>query len=665
MPRRHPLALAVLLGATALSSASAALAQAAQAPAAPAACVDFYGHVNQAWLAANPLPPGAEAFGQLDQLNARALEQQREILNSAMTAPQTPRQRLLGDFWASGLDTAAIEAAGAAAIQPLLAKVDAVKRPGDLGEVVGELHAAGVPVLFNFAADIDLKDFSRTVGYASQGGLGLPDPDYYTRTDADAQALLGRYRAYVEAILAAMGTREAELGAKSGTILQVEILLARASTRLDDLRDPRAAYNMVGVRELRKSYPNLGFKDFLDAQDVSADSISVAQPGFFEQLDALLASVPLEQWQLYLRYQVASSMAPYMGDAFLSPYLELYGHVLRGAERAPPREVLLMDYVINPTLGELVGEEYVERFLSPAAREAGDRIGAGLKTALGESIDAANWLGDDAKAEARAKLEALDIEIGAPQQRRIDFSALQFDRARFAANVLAVAAERHRQEMARIGKDDAAERRWPTLPQVPDVSYILDENRLVVTAAMMQPPVFDAAGDAASNYGALGALMGNQMAHAFDAVGNYVDSRHQLRQWWSEADRTAWDQRTKALVAQYDAFSPEAGLRVRGAQTREENAADLAGLEIALDAWRAAEPQADAAATQRFFEGWARLWAQHITPGELKLRLATDVHAPAQYRVNGPLANLPAFGEAFQCSAGQPMVTAEPAGIWH
>ncbi|MFC4728171.1 M13 family metallopeptidase [Coralloluteibacterium thermophilus] len=661
----RPLALALALGLFATATDSNAQRRPAQpaAPAVPAYCSDFYTHVNKPWLDANPLPYGATSFGQLDQINALALEQQRELLQAAATSPQTPAQRVLGDFWASGLDTAAIEAAGLTAIQPLLDRIAAVRRPGQLGAAIADLHAQGVPVLFNFSADIDLQDFSRTIGYASQGGLGLPDPDYYTRTDADAQALLGRYRSYVEQILRASGTPEAELSEQSARILEVEIQLARGSARLEALRDPRSAYNPVAVRDLARTYPRLDLRGFLRTQNVSADSIVVMQPEFFAQADRLLQALPLEQWQAYLRFQVLSAFAPYLGQAWLGPYFELYGTVLRGIRQAPPREVLLMDFVINPTVGELLGQEYAARHVSAETEQAVVAMGEQLRAAMGRAIEGSLWLGEEAKAEAAAKLEKLEIEVARPE-RRNDLAALQLDRADFAGNVLKVAAERHRQEMALIGRQGEVERRWPTLPQVPDVSYILDENKLVVTAAMLQPPVFDLAADPAANYGALGALMANQMSHAFDNAGSHVDASGTLRTWWSEADGTAYEQRIKPLVDQYDQFSPAPGIRVRGAQTRFENAADLAGLELALDAWKTTVPDAGREATQRFFEAWAKVWAQHYSEQELRLRVATGVQAPAQYRVNGPLANLPAFAESFGCQAGQPMVVADPAQVW-
>lgn len=661
MHAARPLALAVTLGLLALAPSRQTLAQEPD-PATQAQCSDFYAHANAAWLQANPLPFGAASFGQLDQINALALERQREILDDAARAPQTPGQRVLGDFWASGLDVAAVEAAGLASVQPLLDRIDAVSRPRQLGGLIAELHARGVPVLFNFAADLDLADLSATIGYATQGGLGLPDPDYYTRTDADAQALLGRYRNFVEQILQAAGTPEAEASAQSARILEVEMQLARASYGFEALRTSQA-YRPTPVRDLARSYPRIDFRGFLRAQGVSADSISLAQPEFFAQADALLAALPLPQWQEYLRFQVLGTLAPYLGQAFVAPYFELHGQVLRGVQSMPPREVLLMDWLINPTLGDVLGEAYAARHASPAVVQAVEAMGEQLKTAMGRAIADNAWLGDEARAEAAAKLERLSIEVGRPEPRS-SVDALQLDRADFAGNVLAIAAELHRQEMGLIGHDSAVDRRWPTLPQTPDVSYVVSENRLVVTAALLEPPIFDPAANLAANYGALGALMANQLSRAFDPIGSHVDAEGAVRAWWSEADTAAFEERIAPLVAQYDRYSPAPGLRVRGAQTRHQNAADLAGLEIAHAAWRSAVPDAGQDVERRFFEGWARVWAQHYSDEELGLRVATDVHAPAPYRVNGPLANLPAFAEAYGCPADQPMVIAEPARLW-
>lgn len=684
MPALRPSIFALALVLTAGLAAPNALAQnkGGKAPAksdTPTACTDFYVHVNKVWLDANPLPPGARSFGQLDQLNALALEQQRLILDAAMANAQDPHQRVLGDFWASGLDEAAIERAGIAPIQPLLERIDKIKRSEQIAEVVAELHTRGLPVLFNFDADIDLQDFSKTIAYATQGGLGLPDPDYYTRQDTDTRALLGRYRGHVEKILTLTGIAEAEAKTLGGQVVQMEIQLAKASRTLVDLRNPNNAYAPTALEQLDQAYPALALGKFVAAHKLAIDSVSLAHTGYFAEANRLLTATPVEQWKAYLRLHVANMMAPYLSRAFVDAHYALYGRVLDGHSVAPPRQLAVLT-AVNATIGETLGAEYVEKHLPPTSEALAERIAGDVRETMGRAIDRAAWMSAAAKPVAKAKLDKLRVEVGRPDGG-FDFTTLKLDRASYAGNVLAAAAARHAQEMALIGKPAAAGRRWPTLPQIPDVSYDLDENRLIVTAALLQPPVFDPNADIAANFGALGALVFNQVHHAFDNVGRAIDAEGKLRDWWSPADNSAYEQRIAPLIAQYDTYSPDAGLRVNGRQTRDENAADLAGIELAFEAFRTAVPaptQAKAEpikgratpktprqlADQRFFEGWARLWPQHYSPEELSLRLATDVHAPAPYRVNGPLTNMPAFTEAFICDPGQPLRARAPVSIW-
>lgn len=637
--------------------------KAAAKPASTLACSDFYQHSNATWLSANPLPPGATSFSQFDQLTARALEQQRQLLDAAMSKPADAHQQQMGAFWASGLDEAAVERAGLSAVQPLLDRISKIKRSRDVAAMVADLHVRGIPVLFNFDVDVDLKQTDRSIGYATQGGLGLPDPDYYTREDADTRALLARYRAYVEKILSLTGTPAPQLQAASGAVVAIEMRLATASQTLLQLRDPNNAYQPTAVKALDKTYPHLDLKKFLHAQGVAADSISLAHTAFFAELERAVDTLPAEQWQAYLRFHVVNALAPYLPRTFAEARFDIYGRVLAGIPQPVPRPLQVL-VATDRAIGELVGIEYVERNLPATSLAQATAIADGMRDAVGRGIDRTTWMGSATRRAARAKLATLRIEIGQPQQP-LDFADVSFSRDNYAGNVLAAAAWRHKRAMARIGTT-GAEPRWPTLPLRPDISYALTANRLIVTAAALQPPVFDPAADAARNYGALGALIGNQLSHAFDGKGRTVDADGQLRDWWAPADGNGWDARIAPIEAQYAAYVGGNGLKVNGRMTRDENAADLSGLELAWDAWKAAAPAPAKDAGKAFFQAWAQVWPQHHSDAEMQLRLATDPHAPAQWRVNGPLANMSAFGVAFACKAGTAMQrpAAEQVTIW-
>jgi putative endopeptidase len=658
-------------------------AASAAATAPKAACSDYYQQVNGAWLAANPAP-ATGSVSAFDQMIANARAQERQLLEDDARAASDATGRALGELWSSGMDEAAIESAGATPLKPLFDRIDAAKKSRDLPAVIADLHAAGVPVLFNFSADVDLKDFDRQLGYATQGGLGLPDPDFYTRPDADTRALLGRYRAYVERILAFSGTPAAQLTTQSGWIIAIEMQLAQASLPLVQLRDPNSTYQPVTLKDLQARYPHLEFAKFLRVQHADDDRVSLAQAGFFQALDGLLATVPVEQWNAYLRFHVANALAPYLSKNFQNAHYELYERVLDGLQQPQPRWIGVLD-ALDGAVGPSIGRQYTERYLPDASLAAAKRVADGLRAAMQRAIARNGWMSPPTRAIAQAKLDKLRIEIGQPGARP-DLNGLQLGRGSFAGNLLAAAAWQHQRDMAAIGKRTQS-RRWPVLPQVPDVSYDLVQNRVVVTAAFLQPPVFDGGADVAQQYGALGALIGHQLHYAFDSKGRTIDADGQLRDWWTPSDSAAYAARTAPIVAQYDNYPAFGAVKVDGNHTRDENLADLAGVELAWDAFQAliatqplagsgtALPHADVpmpraqdaqerTPEQRFFASYARVWERNAAADTLTAEASSSIQAPVKFRVNGVLANLPAFGKAYACKAGQPMQLASPVAIW-
>ena len=641
-------------------------AESAASIAAAALCNDYYQQVNGAWQTANPVPASGSVSA-FDLMIANARSQERQLLEDAARTPADATDRALGELWNSGMDEVAIEGAGVTPLKPLFDRIDVVKKPRDLAAAIADLHAAGVPVLFNFSADVDLKDFDRQLGYATQGGLGLPDPDYYTRPDVDTRALLGRYRAYVERILAFSGTPAEQLSTQSGWVIGIEMQLAQASLPLAQLRDPNSTYQPVTLKELEASYPSLDFEKYLRAQHADDDRVSLAQAGFFQTVDALLISVPVEQWKAYLHFHVANALAPYLSRNFQNAHYELYDRVLAGRQQPQERWLGVLD-ALDRTVGPSIGRKYTERYLPDASEAAAKRVVDGLRAAMKRGIDRAAWMSAPTKAIAHAKLDKLRIQIGQPSARP-DLNGLQLARGSYAGNLLAAAAWQHQRDMATIGKRTQT-RRWPVLPQIPDVSYDLVQNRVVVTAAFLQLPVFDPTADSAQQYGALGALIGHQLHYAFDAKGRIVDADGQLRDWWTPVDDSAYQARTTPIIAQYDNYSAMGAVKVNGHQTRDENLADLAGLELAWDAFQteiAKQPLSKLGAAtpeQRFFESYAKVWERNAAPDTLTAEVSTSIQAPVKYRVNGPLANLPMFGKAYMCKVGLPMQVAAPVAIW-
>ncbi|MFT4256133.1 MAG: M13 family metallopeptidase [Pseudoxanthomonas sp.] len=670
MPRLHRalrqpallgFAIALALGAT---DASAATKKRTRAPVVSAQCSDYYAFANAAWLTANPAPTGTGAVTALGQLRDNALERQRSLLDQSMQAPQNEVQKLLGDFWASGLDEAAVEADGAKPIAPLLDRINAIKKNKDVPAAVAALHQVGIPVLFNFSSDIDLQDVNRHIGYFMQGGTGLSDPAWYARDDEPTRAVLGQYRAYVKQILALTGTAQNKLDAEATAVIDLETRIAAQAQALDLLNDPFRNYAPVEVSSLARTYKNLQLDAFLKAQGVSDDRVSMSNPALFQSLDSLIATLKPEQWKAYLRWRIGDAMAPYLSKSFRDAEFAFRGRTLRGETAPPPRWQQVLD-AINTGAGPMLGKEYAARYLSDADRTQADRIAGQVRDALGRAIDGNGWMSAEVRTEAKAKLAALKIEIGTPK-RDLDYSVQPMGRGSFGGNLLIASTWRHREEMKRIGRDNA-DRRWNVLPQQPALAYDLAQNRLVVTAAALQAPIFEPAKGEAALFGAFGALVGHELTRGFDRKGRMLDAKGTLRDWWTPAEVAAWDSLGNRVALQYSAHPfPAANVNINGRGVMDEALADLAGTELAWSAYAIAQPAATAADKQAFFNGWSQLWAQQLSPAEATLRAGTAAHAPGQARSNLPLANQPAFAAAFTCKAGQPMQLpeAEQVRIW-
>lgn len=655
-------ALAAILGAP--QAEAAKKKRAPRAAAVSAECSDFYTAANADWLKKNALPADAGSISVLGQFRHRTLQQQRDLLDAAMKAPQGNVQKLLGDFWASGLDEAAVEADGSKPIAPLLDRINAIKKAKDIPPSIAALHQVGIPVAFNFSPDVDLEHLDRHIGYFMQGGLGLPDPAYYTRTDADTRELLGRYRAYVQQILALTGTPKNKLEAESQAVIDLETRLAQASKPLADLRNPLTNYVPVATKDLGKQYRNLQLDAFLKAQGVNDDKVSMADPQLFKRLDGLITSIKPDQWKTYLRWRVGDAMAPYLAKPFREAEFGFRGRVLRGDVAPAPRWQQTLD-AINLAAGPMVGREYAARYLPDANKARAVAIAEQVRDALGRGIDRNQWMSAPAKAEAKAKLQKMKIEVGTPR-RDLDYSVQPMGRGSFGSNMLIASTWRHREEMKRIGKGNA-DRRWDVLPQQPALAYDIAQNRLIVTAAVLQGEVFAGDQPAARQYGSFGALVGHELSRGFDSKGRMVDANGKVRDWWTPADMSAWNAIGTKVANQYGNYVyPGLPNKLNGQLTLDENLADLSGVELAWDAYTTTAPQATKADKQAFYKAWASLWAQHLSKNEAAQRVASDVHAPGQWRTNGPLTQQPSFGEAFACKAGQPMQVNETdqINIW-
>ncbi|MDE2406885.1 MAG: M13 family metallopeptidase [Xanthomonadaceae bacterium] len=667
MPHPRPLviALAIVVAAGLCPSPSLAakksVANKSKTPAVALACSDFYADANRAWLSAHPAPKSG-AVSALGQLTANAEQQQRDLLDAAMRAPQDNVGKLLGDFWASGLDIAAVEKDGAAPVAPLLQRIDAIRSSKDIAPAIAALHQVGIPVAFHFGADVDLRDLNRHLGYFAQGGIGLPDPAYYTRTDADTKALVARYADYIRKILALTGVAKQDIETQTALALDLESRIARAAKPLVELRDPRNNFTPVPVAGLGKQYRNLQLDAFLKAQGINDEDVSIANPALFTQLDTLVGKLKPAQWQAYLRWRIGDAMAPYLSAPWREAAFEFRGKVLLGQTEPAPRWQQVLD-AINLAAGPMLGKAYATAYLPDATRAQAEQIAEQVREALLLQVAASPQLDVASKAEAAKKLAQLRVEVGTPR-RDLDYTLQPMGRGSFGSNMLIASTWRHAQEMKRIGKGNA-DRRWDVLPQQPSLSYDMAHNRLIVTAAMLQTPVLDMKQPLAQQYGSFGALAGHELSHAVDARGRHVDAAGNVRDWWSPDTAASWTRLTGKVSALYAnlPYPGVPGAKLQGSLTQDENLADLAGLELARAAYLTAQPKPSNVQDRQFYTGWAQLWAQQVAPEEAQIRMQQDVRAPGQWRANVPLMQQPAFGAAFGCKTGSPMQAAVEARV--
>ena len=666
----RPLASALMLGLvlTVAPPTDAAKRGAGKAkPAAPsAACTDFYAVANADWLRTHPLSGGVGAITALGELSARANQQQIDLLNAAMRQPQDNVQKLLGDFWASGLDQAAVERDGATPIQPLLARINAIRKSKDIAPSIAALHQVGIPVAFDFGADIDLADLDRHIGYFGQGGLGLSDPAFYTRNDPATAQVMARYREYVQKLLALTGTPQKRLADEAQQVIDLETRIARLHAPPSAPAHPRSMYSPVATSTLGKQYPRLQLDAFLKAQGVNDDSVSLANAGLFSQLDGLVGSLKPAQWKIYLRWRVADTMAPYLSKSFQDASFDFRGRLLGGQDTPAPRQQRVLD-AINLAAGPMLGRQYVGTYLPATTRDRANEIATRVRDALVDALERDSRFGVAAKTEAKAKLAALKIEVGAPR-RDLDYTVQPMGRGSFGSNMLIASTWRHREEMKRIGRGNA-DRRWNVLPQQPALAYDVAQNRLIVTAAMLQPPVLDPSRDLASQYGSFGALVGHELSHAIGPRGRNVDAKGEVRDWWTATEASAWSSAANRIASQWGqrSYASLAGARIIGARVRDIAVADHSGVELAWAAFRTAQPAAGKDVQQDFFKGWAGLWAEQVAADVAIERARLSAYPPGPLRANAPLANLPAFATAYGCKAGTPMqaTNAERATLWN
>jgi len=680
LPTRLHALLAVLLVLTiSAQDANAQRRRPPRPPPVPPACIDFYQDTHKDWLAEHPSRYGMETLSALGELQQRAREQQYALLNTLMVHPADALQRVLGRAWYAGFDEASIETEGLAPIQPLLDHINAIRRARDIAPVLTRLHFFGLGAGFTFHAGSDPEGSGRLLGTFSAAALGLPDPDYYLREDEDSRLLLAHYTLYVQEILRLTGTREADLYEQMSAVLSLETRLARLARPLSDpsphtpdappsaagtadtAADPPSAPVRIKVAELTRQYRHLQLQAFFQRHGVDENAeVVTTDPALLPGLNRLVGALRPEQWRIYLRYHLGHTLAPYLPRAFTEAHFAFYGQILRG-ERTPPIPPQQVLDAVNPMVGSLLARVYLARSFRPETRTVAAEIAANVRAVLHRRLEANTWMEPGTRAEAQAKLDALSIEIAAPEGLDEDNTLPDFSFGSFAHLKVESSRWRMAQELRRIGRRDDSARRWDVLPQEPVLAYDPARNRLIVSAAALQPPIFDPAAGRAAQYGSYGALVGRELSRAI--IGDA-----QRQEGWTDADIRALDGKRMQLVKQYNAYpwpnTPD--VKVNGERSAGANMADLAGIELALAALDAEQPDLDNNTRDLFFRAWAGLWREQTGPETAVYNALTQPRAPGRWRSNGPLLNHPAFAETYQCPPGSAMTRPqeEQISVW-
>jgi len=638
-------------------------------PSVPA-CKDFNEYANGGWLKANPIPPDQSYWGSFTILDENNRANLRKVLEKAAAdkgpAPGSDERRV-GDFWASCMDEAGIESAGLSPAQSELARIDKIASVADLQAELARLQSFGVNAGFRFASEQDRRKSTEVIAYAGQGGLGLPDRDYYSKTDDDSKAIREKYLAHVQKMFALMGEDEKKAAADAKTVMELETRLAAASMTRVERRDPEATYNRKTPPDLAKLTPNFSWTAYFKGFGITPAAVNVAQPKFFEAFDKELRATPLGAWKTYLRWHYVSTAAPMLPKAFVDENFDFYGKTLTGTPENEPRWKRCVT-AADGEIGFALGKAYVKDYFPPEAKARADAMVKNLIAALRDDLKTLPWMGDATKKQALEKLDTFNPKIGYPDKWR-DYSTLEIDRGPYLLNTQRGEEFEFRRQLSKIGKP-VDRQDWQMTP--PEVNAYYDPllNEIVFPAGILQPPFFDADADEAVNYGSIGAVIGHEMTHGFDDQGRKFDAQGNLRDWWTAEDAKNYGERSKCVEEQYASYEYD-GQHVNGKLVLGEATADLGGVGIAYKAYKKSlegkgdPPKIDGlTGDQRFFLAWARGWAANVRPELSKLLMNTNPHPLPQFRAIGPPSTLPIFAKAFGCTTGDPMVRKDLCQIW-
>jgi putative endopeptidase len=634
-------------------------------------CEDFDQYACGTWRKNNPVPSDQTFWARYNQLGEYNREVLRQIMaKAAATTPgRTPTAKIVGDFYASCVDETSADRAGAAPLQPELKRIASISNREQLIDAVARLQSMGVPAIFEFGARPDLHDATMEMAVIVQGGLGLPDREYYLSEKEESKQARSKYVAHIAAMLRLAGDDQDSAQKQAAAVLEIEKLLAEASLDRVAMRDPKNHDHKMAVTAANALAPNLLLTRFFKDLGTSAfTEVNVTPPDFFQKLNTALAFVPLENWKAYLKWHLIQANAPYLSAAFVKEDFEFERHFLNGQREIEPRWKRCVS-VTDRLLGEALGRLYVEQTFTPETRQRTLEMVKIEEATLAENIQQLPWMTPETKQQALVKLKAITNKIGYPE-KWLDYSSVKISRNDLPENVRNARAFQVRHNLSKIGRPFDREEWIVTTPTV-NAYYYSPENSINFPAGVFQPPLFDPSMDDAVNFGAIGWLIGHELTHGFDDQGSKFDGQGNLTNWWTQTDREEFEKRTSCVADQYQGFVVVDDIHLNGRLTLGENTADNGGIRIAFAAMHKAASQKNGDATvdgftpeQRFFISFAQQWCANVTPERLRVIAKVDPHAPTRFRTLGTLRNYSEFAKAFGCKAGQKMVSENACRVW-
>lgn len=635
------------------------------------ACMDFFQYANGGWLKKTEIPASESRWGTFNILADRNNVILKEVLETASKRKSATgsNDQLIGDFYATCMDEAGIEKAGTDPIKPFLQKIDEVNSKEDLQRVIAWFHDNGIPAVFGFGAGPDLKDSNAVLINAGQGGISLPNRDYYTQTDAKSVETRGKFVEHMTNMFKLLGDDAERAAADAAKVMEIQTRLANASLTPVERRNPDNNYNKITFDAAQKLTPNFSWSAYTSERGVPAIAdVNMAPAKFFTEMNAMIGEVSIDDWKTYLRWMLVNSAAQGLPKAFADENFNFFGKYLSGAKERQPRWKQCVQ-ATDGALGEALGMEYAARVFKPEAKARMNVLIDNLMAAMKDRINGLEWMSSETKSQAQNKLSTFKRKIGYPDVLR-GYKGLEIKRDSYAANMIRSNKFQIKRNFEDLGKP-RDKTRWGFSPPTVNASYNPLDNVITFPAGILQPPFFNFEADDAINYGAIGGVIGHEITHGFDDSGSRFDADGNLKMWWTSVDREKFEQRAACVVDQFNGYEVQPGLFINGKLTLGENIGDFAGLTVAYDAYmRSLQGKKKLGKIdgftpeQRFFLGWAQVWAGKYTPEAERTQVKGNPHSLPRWRVNGPLSNMPQFAAAFGCKTGQTMVRTNACSIW-